>query len=409
MKAPSFFDKFIITNARHRRLAEILALLAIIFTALIWRRPDQMLHPYIWVEEGTHTLPDYARIGWLSAFSPVAGYLVLPAKIIFLAAATISFDHLVTIEYWLTVLFTFGVCATIAWSPTHLKFPFLCAIAPLFIPTNSEVFAVSEYAFWWGTLLAMPPLFWKGEKNLSLRCSLTALSGLSSPLIIPLSLLFGIRAYWLRKREDYIVLMVSVATASIQYGVMWATGTTAKHSALSFSPSLVVVKFFGWYASTWHPLLIGLLVIALLAITLIRTRDIILLLILGCMAGSILASISRVPISSINPALAGPRYFFFPYIFLSWSLIYVSGLHDWGWQRIGALIFLLLSIPNFVHIGQRRHQRISWSHQVASCKKTDVYSIPVHFDGSNHTWSVNMTGADCRRLSDDSLFDKRSQ
>jgi hypothetical protein len=394
----------VVVAARTKQIAGAIALFAITLAALAWRRPDQLLHPYIWVEEGTYTLPDYARLGWLSVFSPVAGYLVVPAKLLFLIAATLSFDHLVTIEYWLTVLFTFGVCGIVTWSPTYLRYPFVCAVAALLIPTDGEIFAVSEYAFWWGTLLAVVALLWKPDTRAVWRCFMTALAGLSSPLIILLTGLFAIRAYWLRKRTDYAVLAVAAATSIIQYCVMRATGTTGKPTVLAFDPATLVFKFFGWYASNWQPLALGIVALAIIVVQLIHTRDVPLLLIMGCMAAGILASITRVPLSSVHPALAGPRYFFFPYIFLSWALVYVLAQGEWRWQRLGALLLLLLSLHQFALIGQRRHVRVNWHQQVDACKKADEYAIPVHYDGSTTMWSVTMKGEDCRRLSRSSLF-----
>ncbi|MDE1963002.1 MAG: hypothetical protein KGI42_03720 [Xanthomonadaceae bacterium] len=164
---------------------------------LAWRRPDQFSYPYIWVEEGTVTLVDYIKHGWISMFYPVAGYLVLPAKLIFLTSASISFNHLPRIEYWLTILFTAGVAFSIARTPTVLKLRPLCALTTLLLPINSEVFAVSEYAFWWGTILAFLVLLWdpKASKGKYTKYIFLTLGGLSSPMIIPISLMMVFRSW----------------------------------------------------------------------------------------------------------------------------------------------------------------------------------------------------------------------
>ena len=56
----------------------------------------------------------------------------------------------------LTVAFTCAVVVAVALSPTHLRWPYLCAIAVLTIPVDPEVYAVSLLAFWWAGLLAGP-------------------------------------------------------------------------------------------------------------------------------------------------------------------------------------------------------------------------------------------------------------
>lgn len=391
-------------SPRLKQASGVITLFALTILTLAWRRPDQLHNPYIWVEEGVITLPEYAKHGWWSIFSPVAGYLVLPSKAIFLVAATLSFSHLVSIEYWLTALFTFGVCASIAYSPTYLKLPYLCAIATLAIPTNAEVFAVSEFAFWWGTLLAIVALFWASDKRLIWRCFLTAIGGLSSPLIIPLSGLFAIKALWLRRKSDIIALCVAIVTSLIQYTFLVKTGVIGKPSVLSLDVEAIVTKFFGLYASNWQPFTFGALCIVLLSITLFQKLDMPLLILIGCLGAGILASITRAPITDIHPSLAGPRYFFFPYIFLSWALIYVLTKGRQIWQRLTAAGLLLLSLHQFAQWGQRRHERISWHQQIINCENSDKYAIPVLTDGSANTWSVEMSGADCRRLSAQSLF-----
>ncbi|MDR3562455.1 MAG: hypothetical protein P4N59_13620 [Negativicutes bacterium] len=91
------------------------------------------------------TLPAYIADGWASIAYPVNGYLVVPSKFIFLVSASVSFIHLPEIAYWLTIGMTIAILTAIAYCPTYLRWPKLCALA---IPPDSEVFAVLEYAFW---------------------------------------------------------------------------------------------------------------------------------------------------------------------------------------------------------------------------------------------------------------------
>src|SRR5512135_1935163 len=148
---------------RNRTLAVLAAIALGTLFAMILRRPDQWAAPYLWIEEGTVMLPDFAASGWRTLFHPVNGYFLLPSKIILSLSATLSFRWLPEIEYWLTLAFTAGVLAAIAFSPTGLKYRAACALAVLALPLDSEVYAMSSLAFWWGTLLAVLPLLWRRE------------------------------------------------------------------------------------------------------------------------------------------------------------------------------------------------------------------------------------------------------
>ena len=202
-----------------------------VMAVLFFRRPSQLFHPYIWVEEGTVTLPQYLQHGWFSLFYPVAGYLVIPAKLIFLLAASISFPHLPDMTYWMTVGFTIFVAASVALCPTYLKWPTACAAAMLLIPTDSEVFAVSEYAFWWGTLLVVVSVLWKPDAGKTiLRSCLTILGGLSSPLVILLTPLFILRALRFRRRSETLLSGLAMATATIQAVFILYTGNLSHAS-----------------------------------------------------------------------------------------------------------------------------------------------------------------------------------
>jgi hypothetical protein len=103
----------------HRTWCVVVALLVCTLAAMILRRPDQWAAPYVWIEEGTIMLPDFIATGWRALFHPVNGYFLLPTKLILAISATLSFRWLPEIEYWLTLAFTAGVLAAVAFTPTH--------------------------------------------------------------------------------------------------------------------------------------------------------------------------------------------------------------------------------------------------------------------------------------------------
>ena len=168
---------------RLREPAPSIFLIVLTVAVLFMRRPDQFWHPYIWVEDGYYTLRFSLEDGWRTIFAPLAGYLCVASKLIGYAAYRISILWAPEIELALTVAFTSAVVAAVAYSPTHLRWPFLCAVAVLFVPTDSEVFAVSAYAFWWAGLLMFLALLWDTARGREwLRWSFIVFGGLSSPL-----------------------------------------------------------------------------------------------------------------------------------------------------------------------------------------------------------------------------------
>lgn len=387
---------------------------------LIWRRPDQLLYPYVWVEEGTITLPAYLHHGWLSLFYPVAGYLVLPSKLIFLLAATLSFAHLPELTYWLTVAFTFVVVASVARCPTYLRWPTVCALAVLLLPTDAEVFAVSEYAFWWGIVLLFVSLLWRREaRKTPLRATLTALGGLSSPLVIPLAAIFLVRACLFRTKREYTILGIAVATAAVQATCLLVTGNVSHdhgHAIANFNVPMLVEKFFGWFVfwsrhshvGLWSGALIGTVVIVMLTVATFRNRaklNIGVLFLAGCLLVAIAASIARAPLASIHPVLAGPRYFFLPYILLAWLLIQTAQAAD-SWERIVVAVLMLSALHQTLLYGRRYQDPINWQAEVRACTASDKpFNLPIQFDGSRaRVWHVTLNGGDCRELLSRSFF-----
>lgn len=400
----------------NRQLWTKLIIVAVAVTAvLIFRRPSQLFHPYVWVEEGTVTLPQYLQHGWLSLFSPVAGYLVVPAKLIFMLAASFSFLHLPDATYWLTVGFTIFVAACVALCPTYLKWPTACAIAMLLIPTDSEVFAVSEYAFWWGTLLVVLSVLWSpGAHKTILRSLLTTVGGLSSPLVILLTPLFLVRALYFRRRDETLALGLATTTAAVQAASILVTGNLSHSTKLDLSAAQIVRKFFGYYVlydtqlATWKICAIGGVLLITIAAVAYRHRaklDLGLLLLFACLIIAIASSVTRNSVTVIDPVTAGPRYFFFPYIFLSWLIIQIAHIGEGATRLLVALVIALSVRQAYIH-GQRTHDTISWTAEIQACVASSAdYQLPIHYDGARErTWKVDLTGQDCRKLISESLF-----
>lgn len=386
--------------------------------ALFWRRPDQFRAPYIWVEEGAVNLVQYIEHGWAYLFEPVAGYLILPAKLIQLAALTLSLDWYPEIAFALTLLFTAGVVCMLALSPTRLRHPLACALFVLVVPSDSEVFATSLFAFWWGTLL-LPPLLWRRDHDHRLwsRVAMVALGGLSSPMVLPLAPLFALQALLVRTRNTIVVAALACATAAVQLYFIKSSGTAGTELPATFSPAVIVQKFFGMFvfwspsseaALPWLTTSLGVALIALLALaaaTSARRLGWVHLVLAAGLVASILISIVRVPAEIMHPINAGARYFFFPYIFLGWLAIELASLA----RRVLAVPLALClagALQQFVVFGPRGHDHLDWKQEIARCTAaTGVYAMTLHKGGNRHDlWHVGIPEGGCRTLRERSLF-----
>lgn len=293
----------------------------------------------------------------------------------------------------------------------------LCALAVLLVPTDAEVFAVPLFAFWWSTFLALLPLLWRhGEHpHTILRCLMVAVGGLSSPLIIALTVLYAIRFLYFKSRTDALILVSAMAIACIQITtIIHSAGNLALSGSLELSKEifyLTITKFFGYYLYFDHPrilaLPLGIFIILLIGASIIYYRKHLLFgdwMVLACLLLAILASIVRAPLSLINPVNAGPRYFFFPFVLLSWTLLQLTARVDSSLSVLFVLV-LLLSLRQTALVGQRFHDRLDWKSEVLACSHSEFYHLPIHTDGKlERLWHVRLTGTECRQLLAQSLI-----
>lgn len=405
-------------RTRGRSLLVALAVSVLTIVALVLRRPSQWSNPYVWVEDGKDVLPHFLKYGWQTLFEPVAGYVLIPNKLINAIAVSASFRWLPEISLGLCALFTVAVILFIAMSPTRLRAPVLCAIAVLAVPTDPEVFTTSAYALWWGSLLAVVPVFWDERRAPSLRwrAPLVVVGALSSPFIVFLAPLYLARAIWLRQRSEWVMAIVAGVLAAVQAALVLVN--TQRGGELHQLPGIpaLVGKFVGNYL-WWSPdagspaLAYGmgiavLLIAAFYGLAQRRRNGLVITLVAACVLLSIVASAGRVPVDALDPFKGGPRYFFYPYIFISWLLIQLM-VEARGVARLLLIALLLVPIPHTLQNGQRTHERLDWRAEVRRCtNESSAEGIPIHFSGDlSLVWHSPLSADACRQLVKDSLFD----
>ncbi|HEX6834331.1 MAG TPA: hypothetical protein VF132_12420 [Rudaea sp.] len=396
----------------------------VIATVLItwYRRPDQFDHPYVWVEDCAINIKALFEQGRWFVFTPYQsyiGYYAFPSRLLFAAAATLSFRWLPELGAALAVAFQAFTLLAIAFSPTQLRYRTLCALAILLLPIASEVFGVSLYAGWWGSLLALLPLFWRDgpPQRRMVRLVLLLVGGFSSPLIIGLVPLYALRFFWKRERESLIDLLVAAGIAAAQV-ISLSAETKAFMPALQIAwveVPLAIQSFFGFFLY-WRTdqgnavvLIAGLALVVFIAVSILSTRrrwGLPIVLLVACLGVEVaMTYIRQGSLASIHPILWGPRYFFFSFATLTWLLLQLAAIGP-GWIRNASALFLIVMVLNFLRIPSSHHDAVDWRAHVSRCLVTEGYALPFHYDGRIASMGITNTSvAECRYLVGHSLFD----
>jgi len=297
-------------------------------------------------------------------------------------------------------------------SPTLLPRPYLCAIAPLIVPSDPEVFAVALYSFWWAGLLLLLALMWDSSRGrIWLRIAFTIVGGLSSPLIVPFAAILWLRALIERRATEFVTASVASALAGLQAASV-ISNELVSHRALP-DPLALADTFAGVFVSTprnwlseFHP---GLYVLAALGaaafIARKKLRWEIALLALAWVAVCVSAYLRLGALSGLSPIGAGPRYFFFPLTIMIWIGLWI-GTESGGIVRATLILGLSLAFVTAARHLTGSHDQVDWRAEVLACAHADTsYELPIHFDGvREHMWHIRLTGAQCRAMLKNSFF-----
>jgi len=200
-----------------------------------------------------------------------------------------------------------------------------------------------------------------------------------------------VRAFATRARHDVIIAAALAIPALAQLWVIQASlGTSAMPSIADASLAMarflaypLLLGFTDWPASAWiwvAAFLHALPLVGLLIPPDSRKRR---LALVGLFLLSAVSSVLRCkPPTMMHPAWAGPRYFFFPFVFLNW--IWLDALLS-GRTRLNRLVpatvAALILISTSRHFN-RRHQHLDWKGAVLEVSSQGQATFPVHYDGS---------------------------
>lgn len=416
-----------------------------IFSLFIFflRRPTQFLSPSVWAEEGTVVIPDFFTHGIISLFYPVNGYLILITKLIsgFALLFPISFYPYLTL--FLSVLFELLVILAIVYTPTLLKARIVCAIFLLFLPINSEVYVSTLYTFWFASILVFLVALWddKGDlkttqysrisialqdKRVAISCVYLIVGGLSSPIIVFLSPLIALRFFYqvyLMNRRISLRSIISDPNFPIFVSLNFCTAlqlvnilqtSSSKQDPIQISGDFIISilgRFFGFLVSHSDyfetQIFLGTILFLFLFSNFFRIvskyfkyrkteynvfqslfahHDIRLIVTLYYLLSiSILATLLRVGgiVDVIHPRLAGPRYFFFPYLVITWILIQFSLSNGRPTlAKLASNTFLALILFNSFSTLVRIDQPLDWQSPSLIFRYEGSAKFPVNTDGN---------------------------
>ena len=377
--------------------------IAIAIVILLLRRTDQLTDPQVWDEEGTQFIPSLLEHGARALFIPVNGYLTICPRAISYAALKLGgLAHYPSISTALGVTFTAAALAWIGTAPLAIRGGALLAIAVAMVPSDTEVFVVPLYTLWFAGLALFTLLLWTPGNHSWLfgRITVALVGGLSNPIVVLLAPLALLRAALIRTRDEVLVALSMLVPAGIQ---LWLLQTTLGESALPRLADAVLAlsRFLGYPLVLWisynppdwvmymvaaaHLLALG----ALLTPAESRLRRLALLALFFISAWS---SMMRVhPPTAIHPVAAGPRYFFFPFVFLSW--FWVDALVS---VRTSAARLLPATAAALIAFStsrcfNRHHEHLDWQASVQELAIHRRATFPIQFDGNaGRAWTVTL-------------------
>jgi hypothetical protein len=320
----------------------------------------------------------------------------------------VSFSNYPLVSTILSWLFITLVGLAIAYSPTKMHGRVLCAVSVFMIPSDPEVFGLPLYTFWWSSLLLFLVVLWDEKVPLiGWRIGFVILCGLSSPVIIVILPILYLRSYRYRSlHAEHTVASIATLIAAVQlYFILHSSG--AGFPPLESLLKFIVPKFFGnflignWIDNGLCLWLAGIGVSSLMIGWLIHERHRVSSWILFyLLVVSILLTVARVDPAILHPKLAGPRYFFFPYIFIFWILIQYFHVSSKSiLLRVFIGIVMATTVINAKPVWSRHHDDLDWKSHIYSCRLFPEYKIPVHTNGNkSFAWSFKLSGKRCAEL-----------
>ncbi|HEU5343075.1 MAG TPA: hypothetical protein VFU60_01905 [Ktedonobacterales bacterium] len=283
-----------------RRWLVILVASLVACVLIFLRRPDALLNPQFFAEDGTYYYSQAYNLGGLRALLlPVAGYLLLSARLVALVAMYFPLS-------WAPAIF--NVCA-ILMQAAPVSFLFTSrfdhlipnwyargAIALLYlaIPNSYNLDATLTYAQWHLALLALLVVIATPRSGRVWKIfdgAVILLSGLSGPYCLALAPVILLRWWRTRNKQLLGLFAIDLFTAAVQVAVLLANmsaqrgqepiGASVVELARIVAGQLFMATLFSgkgyavinttsWWASSWFPILVSVCGVGFIALMLYR-------------------------------------------------------------------------------------------------------------------------------------------
>lgn len=394
----------------------VFLLFLLFFSLLFLKRWNQLIDPEIWIEDGVYGIVEFVKVGWNTLFMDEGGFLKTINVLITDTSISISPLYYPEISTYLAWAFSIFVSLAVVYSPTALRFKLLAAISIYFIPTGLENFGLPYYSYFWSGILLFLVALWSPGKKPYLRNFYTIFAGLSGPMIFILAPIQIFRTIFIQKykKQEIISLVVVLVVFAIQYKIFSSDGWIG--TPLQFNMDFIstyIRKFYGLYylrefTQNYSIQLFGglLLILLFIAYWFQNKKDIYFYIIIAFLVGAGLSAILRKYLA-IDPLSPGSRYYFYPYILLSWTLLYISGKQNW--YRFFTIPVLLMSLILSFYYPTRTHDKLSYKKYLIACSnpKNDINIIPEHLDGEKsrlYPWRFYLSSKTCQKLLKNDTF-----
>jgi hypothetical protein len=365
---------------------------------LIARRPDAVLRPQFWAEDGMFYVDALVR-GSGSLLLPYAGYLHLGPRGTALLAA--GFDPL-----WAPGIFTavaaavlLGVLALVLSARMPVAGRPWFALAVVLVPDAREVFFNLTNLQWVLALGLIVLLLLPDPQTPAARAGdglLALFGGLSGPFSLLFAPLFAVRAWRVRTPWSAMLATLLLATGAVQgWYIAHGAGATPEETGpvvLARLPAAVglhlgVMPFAGWLpAALSTPAVLtaaGLALAAgLLALLCSRAAPAVRWT-LGAAIGLLLASAfyrCRHYLPELLVRGNGERYFFLPEILAVWLLLAAAGTGK-IWRIAARGLFSLFVLSNLLGLRFAPFVDYDWPRHAAELRAGRAVRFPVNPPG----------------------------
>lgn len=358
-------------QAFSRQNSQVFASIAILLAILFYRMPGRFISGYLWAEDATTFIADFAEFGWHSLLVPYAGYLHILPRLA--TGVVLTIFPLENVPYVLPLVCTFIYTIAVGFAAVAFSrfegarswIVVLAALSPFIVPHGGEVFLTVTNLQWvvspffalllWDTfLLSRPTRF---DAKVAVRLIVIAILSLTGPFSVflaPLCVLAFFLTFKSRPKSwpAAFSLLILIIAALIQLTLMRAgsSGPGLNKDTLTQIPlealKHVVAEFYFpqvVLGTTVNCIVLAIVVLAGASYAIARSR-------FRLAAGVFvtfgiliwIAAVIRLNDSSVHYSWfgGGTRYLYIPAVMEAWALLLALSAER-GAARIVAAALLL--------------------------------------------------------------------